>query len=135
MTAIRHILIVDDNEAEHFLYKHAIRKFDPGIKVDCCYDGVEALDMIDRAETLPDCILVDFNMPRMGGVEFLSEFQPRHGDKGIVVVMLTSSVHDRDREAAMSHDCLSGFFTKPLDRDDLEKLRTLVAAARGADED
>lgn len=125
--AISRIMIVDDNEAEHFLYKHAIRKFDPDIVLMSAYDGEEALDLLQNASEMPDCLIVDINMPRMGGVEFLRVFGEKFAGKDIVVVIMTSSLLDQDRDEVMAHDFVGGFFTKPLDQDDLARLQDMVA--------
>jgi len=64
------ILIVEDernlNEAYQMILKHE------GHTVHAAYDGTEALTIIDKVE--PDLILLDLRMPKMGGVEFLKEY-------------------------------------------------------------
>lgn len=121
---IRKLLVVDDSEAEHFLYRHALRKFDPGIEVVSVYDGHEALKLLDgfAAEEMPDFLLLDINMPRMDGAEFLEAFHARYADAPVRIVMLTSSLNDRDREKALSYPHVAGFMTKPLGQEDLARL-------------
>lgn len=126
---ISKILIVDDSEAEHFLYRHAFRKFDPGIELISTYDGQEALNRLDEFTDAdkPDFVLLDINMPRMTGVEFLEAFHERHAASPMRIVMLTSSLNDRDRREALSFPCVAGFMTKPLSQDDLARLAEMEA--------
>lgn len=124
---IKTILIIDDNEAEQFLYRHLVNTYDPNIKVESVYDGEEALAYLeDTSKEQPDCILLDINMPRMNGFEFLEAYTQKFADHPIVITMLTSSTMAIDKDRALEYDCVKAFFLKPITVESLETLSKLV---------
>ena len=118
------IMIVDDSEADHFFTVAIIENFDPEIEIFQAYDGQEALDMLDEMTTPPDIILLDINMPRMNGFEFLEEYSTRE-KRGNVIAMLTSSDQQRDKEMVAKFDVVNMYFVKPLKEEDLLKIKSL----------
>ena len=82
-----------------------------------------------------DLILLDINMPRMNGFEFLQAYQQlqREQQAHAVVVMLTSSPDPHDRSQAESFACVRGYVVKPIDLAAAQRLNALIeppAAAR-----
>ena len=123
---LKTVMVVDDSEAEQFLYKHMLQSYDANINVISAYDGKEALNTLETSETKPDCILLDINMPRMNGFEFLDSYIEQFEDHHICVAMLTSSSQDNDKERAMSYECVKHYFLKPITTEDLEILTDIV---------
>ena len=122
---ISQILIVDDNEADQFLNKIVIEEHDPSIEVLSAFDGNEALEMLkSNPNKQPDIILLDINMPGMSGLEFLEEYRLFPAQSS-VIVMLTSSIQNKDKKACMAYDFVKKFFSKPLEVSDLEELSLL----------
>ena len=119
------VMIVDDSEADQFLAKHVLEEFDPNLEVLQAYDGLEALEMLKRLETQPDVIFLDINMPRMNGHEFLKAYSAWE-EQSVVIVMLTSSDQEADREKSRAHKAVVDYFTKPLDVDSLAAVHTLI---------
>ncbi|MCO7223019.1 response regulator [Pleionea sp. CnH1-48] len=118
------ILIVDDNEGDQYICQHTIQKECPDTVILQAFDGVEALEVLESSELKPDLIILDINMPRMNGHEFLEAYAKKpENEKSSVVIMLTSSVQESDREQAMAHQCVIDFFNKPLDAEDIDKLK------------
>ena len=128
---LKTILLIDDNEAEHFLYKAIVKKVDENIEVLSAYDGVEGLEMLQSLDKKPDCILLDINMPRMNGLQFLEEYEQGYKEDPVIITMLTSSIHSKDKDEALSHDCVKDFFMKPLTPENIEKLNTYVEENHG----
>lgn len=108
------VMIVDDSESDQFLSKVIIEKVNPDIRVLQAYDGQEALEILADLPKQPDVIFLDINMPRMNGHEFLAKYDACE-EQTVVVVMLTSSDQERDKEKSMSYKCVKKYFTKPLD--------------------
>lgn len=84
----RRILIVDDNPADRELYRRFLSM------EDCTFDFVEAdtgeagLQLLDS--TSPQCVLLDYRLPDLNGVEFLKEWKRRHLPTQCPVVLLTN---------------------------------------------
>jgi CheY-like chemotaxis protein len=112
------VLVVDDSESDQFISKLTIESYDPNIVVLSAYDGEEALEMLASEECKPDLILLDINMPRMNGHEFLEQYNKKI-DQQAVVMMLTSSEQEVDRERSMTYPCVKTYLVKPLDESQL----------------
>lgn len=121
---ITSIMIVDDSESDQFLTGAIIEEFDPSITVFQAYDGEEALEKLGAMDEQPDFILLDINMPRMNGFEFLEEYSKQE-KRARVIAILTSSDQDQDKEKAMVYNCVQKYFVKPLDVSDLENIKNL----------
>ncbi len=82
------VLLVDDNPADRLIYRMALLSH-PGVafQVFEAEHGQAGLDSCK--EHLPDCILLDFNLPDMDGLRFLSRLKEQYGDMPCAVIMLT----------------------------------------------
>lgn len=113
------IMVIDDSEPDQFIAKNIIQKFDKDIEIFQAYDGQEALEILKDLPEQPGVIFLDINMPRMNGHEFLDEYS-QWEKQANVVIMLTSSDQEKDREKSVAHKCVKKYFTKPLDLSDLQ---------------
>ncbi|MDB2683163.1 response regulator [Alphaproteobacteria bacterium] len=118
---ISSIMIVDDSESDQFLTKVIIEKYDDTIEIMQAYDGQEALEQLDAIDKQPDIILLDINMPRMNGFEFLEEYNKRE-EKSKIIAMLTSSDQEEDKEKSIKYGCVKTYFVKPLSSDKVSML-------------
>lgn len=64
----------------------------------------------------PGIILLDLNLPKMSGIEFLQEVKSDKELKAIPVVVFTTSENEHDRIQSF-HACVAGYFVKPMDFD------------------
>ena len=94
---IKIIFMIDDDEDDREIFRDAILKCNPGIELLFAKDGLEALDILNANWVLPDAIFLDYNMPRMNGVECLKELKSAENTRNIPVVMYTTS-GDRAQE-------------------------------------
>ena len=122
---IESIMVVDDSEIEQMVTEDIIQNFDPTIKIFQAYDGQEALEMLNTFDKQPTVILLDINMPRMNGFEFLEEYKKRT-KKADVVALHTSSADENDQKKSQKYDFVRSYFVKPLEIADLEGLRNLL---------
>ncbi len=121
-------MLVDDNKVDNFFHERVIKKYNPAIKVITKESAEEGLDYLRNKDcdqdNHPDIIFLDINMPGMNGWEFLEEY--KNLDKNLqcrlIVIMLTTSKNPDDIEMAKKHNILSGFKTKPLDKEILDKV-------------
>jgi two-component system response regulator len=125
------ILLVEDNDDDAELTVMAFREAKIANPVLRVADGVEALDYLfargkhasrDVIER-PAVVLLDLNLPRLGGLDVLEALRADEKNKHLPVVILTSSTEDKDRLAAYDHHANS-YVQKPVDYDQF------VAAAR-----
>lgn len=126
MSKIKHILIVDDSDADKFLAQITIQNAELDLEVTTASDGEEALKVISDFTDLPDVILLDINMPRMDGIQFLEEYNKMYKIYPPVVVMLTSSAQEQDREATIKYECVKEYLVKPLSTEKLIELEKLL---------
>lgn len=106
-------LIVDDDDIDRMGLKRAFKQMQIENPVIEAHDGVEALAMLREPGrlTTPYIILLDLNMPRMSGIEFLSEVRADPALQSTIVFVLTTSNDERDRVAAYRHN-VAGYIVK-----------------------
>ncbi len=112
------ILLVEDNQDHAELTLKALQN---GNQIFWVKDGEEALDFLQRknrwgganAAPRPGLILLDINLPKVGGHEVLKRIKADEALRSIPVVMLTTS--DRDEEVVASYRAgVNSFVTKPV---------------------
>ncbi len=95
-------------------------KFNVPHQLYTAFNGEEALDLllgrngVEAIRPLPEVILLDLNMPRMNGIEFLTELRSSAQFHSIPVFITTTSSMDMDRLNAENLG-VSGYILKPLD--------------------
>ena len=126
------ILLVEDDEIDAEAILRAFKKHQISNPVTIARDGIEALDYLRGEDGLsaiarPYLILLDLNMPRMNGFEFLAELRadPTIADS-IVFILTTSDLHE-DKLAAYEHQ-VAGYTVKSRLGDSFVELATLVKA-------
>ncbi|WP_252108199.1 MULTISPECIES: response regulator [unclassified Halomonas] len=113
------VLLVEDEPADVHLTKMAFNEGQMMVELHDVGDGVEALEFLQHEGVhgdapRPDLILLDLNMPRMGGRAFLERVKSLDTLRQIPVVVLTTSEAESDIVA--SYDLgAAGFIVKPVD--------------------
>lgn len=110
------VLLVDDDDVDVQAVRRAFRRAKIANPVEVARDGLDALAMLRgengyKALSKPYIIILDLNMPRMDGLEFLTEIRkdPEHHDA--VVFVLTTSKADEDRAASYDKN-VAGYIVK-----------------------
>ena len=109
------ILLVDDDEVDVLNVRRAFARGRITNALWVAGDGIEALRML-RGGEVPAArrlILLDINMPRMNGIEFLRALRQDPALQAIPVVVLTTSNDDRDRIEAYRLN-VAGYLLKPV---------------------
>ena len=112
------ILLVEDDEVDYLIIKKAFCAINMLNELILAKDGIEACELIASGtfDYTSYIILLDLNMPRMGGIEFLEwlriEAPERH--RKAPVVILTTSGDPTDKKDAYDY-CIGGYILKPLD--------------------
>jgi two-component system, chemotaxis family, response regulator Rcp1 len=126
-----HILVVEDNKADVFLIREALEAARLEADLQVAPDGEKALQFfeeVDRndAAPCPDLVIIDINLPRKHGGEVLRHMRNSRRCANALVLVVTSSDSDRDREE-MGRLGANGYFRKPSDYHDFMKLGEIVA--------
>ncbi len=117
---MRSVLLVEDDIFDTMTAQKSFARFNVPHTLHTAFNGEEALDLLlgrqgqDPLRPLPEVILLDLNMPRMNGAEFLSELRADPELRDIPVFVTTTSGMDDDRAAAEALD-VRGYIVKPLD--------------------
>lgn len=106
------VLVVDDSPSVRHLNTRLINS--AGWKAIVAKDGVEAIEMLQAGEEIPDVVLTDVEMPRMDGYELLSTLKKSERWKDIPVVMITSRAGDKHRQKAVELGA-SEYLVKPYE--------------------
>ena len=120
------MLLVEDDEIDVMTIRRALKALNVTNHLDVAGNGEEALAHLRHADTLRPCIIMlDLNMPRMGGLEFLGIVKDDPILRRIPVVILTSSREEQDRIASFDKS-VAGYMVKPVDYEQfVEVVRTL----------
>jgi hypothetical protein len=114
------ILLVEDDEVDVMNVRRAFKKNKIGNPLFIATNGLEALEMLRGKPGDPPVvpshrrlILLDLNMPKMSGIEFLHQLRADQNLRSIPVVVLTTSNQDQDRVKAY-HLNVAGYLLKPV---------------------
>ncbi|WP_317619577.1 response regulator [Ancylothrix sp. D3o] len=114
-----HLLLVEDDEVDVMNVRRAFKKNNITNPLYVANNGLEALAMLRGdadAQAVPPqrrLILLDINMPKMNGIEFLRELRNDHDLRMIPVIVLTTSNEDRDKVEAYNLN-VAGYILKPV---------------------
>lgn len=118
------ILLLEDDEIDVMNVKRAFKKNNISNPLFVAGNGVEALEALRNHDIpKPRIILLDLNMPKMGGIEFLENLRGDNVLKDISVIVMTTSNEERDKVDAYRFN-VAGYILKPLS---MEKFVTAVA--------
>lgn len=124
------VLVVDDDDVAAEGVTRALGKLALGCHVVVAVDGLDALEVLrgnsDRQIHRPFLILLDLNMPRMNGFEFLEALRADKNLRDSIVFVLTTSDADSDRCRAY-HEIIAGYMVKSAVGPQFSKLVRLLA--------
>ena len=112
---VLNILLVEDDKIDVMNVRRAFERNNMANPVFVANNGLEALELL-RAGTIPSknrLVLLDINMPKMNGIEFLRELRADADLRATCVVVLTTSNEERDRVDAYNLN-VAGYLLKPV---------------------
>jgi CheY-like chemotaxis protein len=118
------LLLVEDNDDDRFLTMRVLNKLPFPVSVDNARSGDEALDLITAAarqeRPLPGVVMLDLQMPRVGGISLLARIRELFGQERLPVIILSSS--DNPGDIAACRDLgITAYLSKPLDLGTLQE--------------
>jgi CheY-like chemotaxis protein len=109
------ILLVEDDKVDAMTIKRALRDIKVTNHLDIVGNGEEALEFLGNSEIdHPGIILLDLNMPKMNGIEFLKIAKSDESLRNIPVIVLTTSQEEQDRFDSFNLG-VAGYMVKPVD--------------------
>jgi CheY-like chemotaxis protein len=109
------ILLVEDDEIDQMTVQRALKDIHVTNRLDITGNGEEAIAFLqDSKNQRPGIILLDLNMPRMNGIEFLSVIKKDAELKKIPVIVLTTSIEEEDKVKSFDLG-VAGYMNKPVD--------------------
>jgi len=122
----KRLLIAEDNDLNAEIATEILEEL--GFKVDRATDGVDCIDMLQKAETgYYDLILMDVQMPNLNGYQATKRIRELSGPKkDIPIIAMTANAFEEDKQTAFSVG-MNGHIAKPIDMDNLiEQLKKFL---------
>ncbi len=120
------ILLIEDDQIEVMKLQRTVSKLGLKHTIVEAKNGEDALEILQSGQKLPDIILLDLNMPRMNGIEFLDILKNDNQLKYLPTIILTTSENRADLLKCYEAG-IAGYVVKPLKYEDYEsKMRKLM---------
>lgn len=122
------ILLVEDDKLDVISVERSLTKLDVEYELHTAYNGKEALAMLEGPlkSKSPNVILLDLNMPKMNGIEFLKAIRKGEPFKNLKVFIMTTSSEPTDR-ITTDQLGISGYIIKPLNQDNTKNANSMDA--------
>jgi len=116
--------IIDDDTVYVSLVRKLIKVKKLSNNILVFKNGKDAIEFFKNANSLPDLILLDLNMPIMNGWEFLDEFRPirKRSKKSLNLYVVSSSIDPTDSKKAKSIECVRDYISKPISIQSFEQI-------------
>ncbi|MCJ7679404.1 MAG: response regulator [Candidatus Aminicenantes bacterium] len=115
MSSNKPILLVEDDVVDQMTVKRALKEIHVTNRLIVANNGEEALFYLQNDKyDKPTLVLLDINMPKMNGIEFLKVVKKDENLKKIPVIVLSTSKEDSDRIDAFDLG-VAGYMVKPVD--------------------
>ncbi|SHI84589.1 response regulator [Algibacter luteus] len=121
------ILLIEDDMIEVMKLNRTISSLNLNHNIIEANNGEDALKILEKKDQLPDVILLDLNMPKINGIEFLKILKQDNVLKYIPTIILTTSSNQRDLLECYEIG-IAGYVLKPLKYEDyITKIEKLLA--------
>jgi CheY-like chemotaxis protein len=118
------VLLVEDDLDDIAVYEEVLRDLDNTLEIDKAFNGSQALERLKMGDSSFDLILLDFNLPIMNGLDFLTKIRSNQKLKDQLVVVLSTSCSNNDMKAfgSLKADCNSKPSTYEEIKNTLQKI-------------
>ncbi|NRB60292.1 MAG: response regulator [Winogradskyella sp.] len=121
------VLLIEDDMIEVMKLNRAKNSLNLNHNIIEANNGEEALNILEDRDNLPDIILLDLNMPKISGIEFLKILKAHDTLKYLPTIVLTTSSNERDLLECYKIG-IAGYVLKPLKYEDyVSKIEKLLA--------
>ncbi len=120
------ILLIEDDQIEILKFKKVAHSHEVAHCIEVAENGEMAMTWLQETKRLPDIILLDLNMPKMSGLEFLSLLKSDAKLRYLPTVILTTSINRKDVTSCYEAG-IAGYLLKPLKYEDyVRKIKHLL---------
>ncbi len=132
---IKTLLSIEDDKVTQMLNKVTLKNARLCDNIIVAFNGAEALSVfekndnsVDNIKDMPEVILLDLNMPVMGGWEFYDIFKLKYPQllNKTKIFILTSSVSPEDKERAACEEYITDFILKPLNASNVSVIQNSI---------
>jgi CheY-like chemotaxis protein len=123
MSVIPKILFIDDDPDDLEMYSESMRNADASVIIEEANSGIEALEYLRKAKvynSLPTLIVLDVNMPMMGGKETLEEIKKDKDLQNIPIVIFSTASSPKEKECFEDYNV--DFYTKPCSFSEMKEV-------------
>lgn len=126
MTKSLNILLIEDDAIEVMKFNRVLSTLELNHKIIEANNGEEALEILKVKNTIPDIIILDLNMPKINGIEFLQILKNDSFLKYIPAIILTTSNNHKDVLECYKIG-IAGYVLKPLKYEDyVDRIRKTI---------
>ncbi len=126
MQTTKPLLLVDDDQLDAMIVERSLLELNITNELVHKYDGEDALEYLQDCSTLPCAILLDVNMPRMNGFEFLRHVKADNALRDIPILMLTTSTAKDDMTLSFELGAVEYIVKTPSIGEFLKSLETVA---------
>lgn len=127
MNKALNILLIEDDAIEVMKFNRVLSSLNMKHKITVANNGEEAIAVLKVKEIIPDIIILDLNMPKISGIEFLEILKQDPYLKYIPAVILTTSNNHKDVMECYKIG-IAGYVLKPLKYDDyVDRIKSIVS--------
>lgn len=113
--------MVDDDQDDQIFYERLFKEQDQGLEFET-YSSVEAFLLSGLKESAESCLIIlDLNLPKISGKDFLKSIDVEKGFKGCPIIILTTSSSPLDKLDCQQYGAHS-YFVKPMNYEDCQDL-------------
>ncbi len=126
MKNLKPIMLVEDDKIDAMTVKRALKELKVVNELVHSVNGEEALEYLRNENNKKPCvIMLDLNMPKMNGIEFLEIVKKDETLKKLPIVILTTSKDEQDVVGSFNYS-VAGYIVKPVDyKNFVEAIRTI----------
>ena len=125
------ILLADDDIDDTEMFCEALEDVNENVVCHCAVNGVEIFEILKTIDEKPELIFLDLNMTIMNGWNCLELLKKDPAYQDIPVIMISTSSHKKDMEAAASLGSIC-YFVKPNNFNDLKEILRVITSNLGS---
>lgn len=118
----KQILIIEDNQADIELIESVVEQLEGTYRLHTFTNAIEPLDLLLRGKLKVDLILLDLNLPKMNGIEFMVKLRSIEPPTGIIPITIISTSNSKSDITKAYKAGANNYISKPLDYNSFKHL-------------